>query len=173
MAINSRNKGNRAERLVAALLKEWTGKDFSRTPSSGGLNWKSSNSKGDIVCTTEGHYFPMCIEVKHHQKTDFNEILVPSKKKPKILEFWAQCKRDAEKAGKTPLLFFKYNNLPKEFFFVAISHETYKKALAQKDTGFNTPMFLVKTEVGEVICITTSTTFFKLNYRKLRKALKR
>lgn len=89
----------------------------------GGLNWKSANSKGDIVCTTEGHYFPFCIEVKHHAEINFSEIYIPNKKKVKVLEFWEQCKRDASKANKIPLLFMRYNGLPNDFFFIGISKE--------------------------------------------------
>jgi Holliday junction resolvase len=173
MAINSRDKGNRAERFVAQLFKNWTGKDFARTPSSGGLSWKSSNSKGDIVCTTEGHYFPFCLEIKHHNKVDFNEILVPSKKSPKILQFWAQCTRDAGLAKKAPILFFRYNNLPKDFFFVVIDRSVYSLILKeQASTGFNEDMFLVKSQ-GHSLVILTSTHFFKLNYREIKPIIRK
>jgi Holliday junction resolvase len=128
MAINSRNKGCKAERTVAKLMEKWTSKQFARTPSSGGLNWKSANSKGDIVCTTEGHYFPFCIEVKHHAEINFSELYMPKKKKVKVLEFWEQCKRDALKANKIPLLFMRYNGLPNDFFFIGL-YPAHKKSL--------------------------------------------
>lgn len=36
--INSRAKGSKNERELAKLFKDWTGKEFARTPSSGGAS---------------------------------------------------------------------------------------------------------------------------------------
>lgn len=127
MAINSRSKGNRNERKVAALLKQWTKKDFAKTPASGGLRWKTAMSKGDVICTKEGHYFPFCVEVKAHKEIDFSHLLVPGIKNIKIMEFWEQCSRDANDCNKVPLLLMRYDRLPGEFFFAVIPTSFYHK----------------------------------------------
>lgn len=121
--INSRTKGNRSERVAASLFAKWTKKSFARVPSSGGLQWKAAHAKGDITCTTEGHYFPFCLEIKNYKELNFQQLLLPHLKNVKILEFWAQCKRDAELANKIPMLMMRYNGLPKDFFFVMMKEE--------------------------------------------------
>lgn len=172
MAINSRNKGNRAEREVAALLSDWTGKKFSRTPSSGGLQWKNTHVKGDIVCTEEGHLFPFCVEVKFNQEINFEELLVGSKKEPKILKFWDQCTRDAKLANKVPALFFRYNNLPKDFYFIILHTEHYKKIrMDQMLEGYGQDLFHINTKEYKLTLITTNT-FFEFGYKKICKTLK-
>ncbi len=172
MAINSRNKGNKAERVVAKLLEGWTGKEFARTPSSGGLQWKSTNSKGDIVCTSEGHLFPFCVEVKHHEKVDFNELLIGTKKTPKIIGFWEQCIRDAKLAKKAPLLIFRYNNLPKDFFFVILETSLYLKLKnSQKGRVADQELFHVRL-VKYKLTILTTKTLFQFDYRDTKNILK-
>ena len=127
MGINSRNKGSKNERKAAGLLTAWTKRKFERTPSSGGLNWKASFSKGDVVCTAEGHLFPFCVEVKAHKEIDFSHLLVPGIKNIKILEFWGQCQRDAERCKKVPMLLMRYDRLPSDFFFLGIPYSFYEK----------------------------------------------
>lgn len=172
MAINSRKKGNKAERAVANLLTEWTGKKFARTPSSGGLQWQASNAKGDIVCTEEGHFFPLCVEIKAHQEVNFEELLTKRKKSPKILEFWKQCRRDAHLASKAPILFFRYNGLPKDFYFIIVETYIYKKIRRdQMVEGYGQEYFHINTEEYKLTLITTNT-FFQFDYKKLKKTLK-
>lgn len=162
--INSRSKGNKNERDLAKLFKAWTKKEFARTPSSGGLQWKNSNSKGDIVCTTEGHYFPFCIEAKNYKEINFEHLLYIQK--PKILEFWAQAKRDAEKANKIPLLFMRYNGMPKDFHFVAMETGFYYKAYVPSVTPINP---LIHYHNGKLsLTIMPSPEFFKFSYKKVK-----
>lgn len=173
MAINSRSKGNKAERMAAAVFTEWTGRPFSRTPSSGGLNWKSQNVKGDIVCTKEGHYFPFCVEIKHHNRIDFNELLL-NKKNRKVVSFWEQCLNDAKRANKVPLLLFRYNNLPKDYWFVAIDmrfHALIKGYL--KDS----PLITINSqpygkEAPLKLAIMPSSAFFSTPYKEIKKLIK-
>jgi len=125
--MNSRNKGNRNERVAAGELTKWTKRKFERTPSSGGLQWKASFSKGDVVCTKEGHVFPFCVEVKAHKEIDFSHLITPGIKNVKILDFWEQCRRDATACKKVPLLLMRYDNMPKAFFFVGLPESFYRK----------------------------------------------
>lgn len=168
MAINSRSKGCKNERKAAKLIAAWTNKAFARTPSSGGLNWKTSNTKGDIVCTTEGHYFPFCVEVKAHKEINFSELLMSKKKGVKVQEFWEQATRDAAKCNKTPLLFMRYNRMPSNLFFIALPQETWrviKKCIPKGNTlTWTTP------EGGIVIC--PSDLFLSSDYKQIKKVLK-
>lgn len=165
MAINSRTKGNKAERSVAKLMQQWTKKNFARTPSSGGLQWSNTNAKGDIVCTTEGHYFPFCIEVKSYSEIHFEHLLIPNKKQVKILDFWAQCLRDANLAKKLPLLFMRYNALPKDFYFVVMSKDILELF------GISPKRALVINHVNLVVF--TSPELIALNYKDIKQKAKK
>lgn len=167
---NSRQKGNKAERKAAQLFKTWTKRDFARTPSSGGLQWKTTNSKGDIVCTKEGHYFPFCIEVKNYKFINFNELILPDKKNKDLLIFWAQAKRDAEKAKKIPLLLFRYNGLPSEFFFIIIPCAFYRKIRAHIESTTNCFKFYAD---AENLMIVHPNILFNTNYNLIHDIAKK
>lgn len=169
--INSRSKGARNERLIADLFTKWTQRKFAKTPASGGLNWKSAFSKGDIVCTKEGHYFPFCIEAKSYEKIDFSHLLTPGIKNIDILTFWAQCERDAKACNKIPILMMRYNGLPKGFYFLVITQQFAKeihlklsfatggklKSLRYHDYETNNPLMILR-----------STDFFQLDYKETK-----
>ena len=162
MAINGRRKGARAERQLAALFTKWSGLKFSRTPSSGGLNWKAAHTKGDIVCTEEGHYFPFCIEAKFHNNVNFEHLLyLPV---PEIMKFWSQCSRDAQKANKMPLLFIRYNGLPKNFWFIMLKADDYKAIHPRIRPGKYFKVFST-----EIYVIMTPQKLFGSDYKALRK----
>lgn len=165
MKINSRSKGNKNERELAKLFKAWTKKEFARTPSSGGLQWKSSNSKGDIVCTTEGHYFPFCIEAKNYKDINFEHLLYLPK--PKILEFWAQAERDANKANKIPLLFMRYNGMPKDLHFVVMPLNFFNEYWDSEPEEEH--LILVKRK----LVIMSSKDLFSCNYKSLKTFAKK
>lgn len=168
MGINGRRKGNKAERVAASLFKAWTNREFSRTPSSGGLQWKSSNVKGDIVCTKEGHYFPFCVEVKSYNKIDFSHAINPAIKNCDIFDYWKQCKRDADRANKVPLLMMRYNGLPSNFFFMVMRTNDLLNFKFQLDYPF---MIIGKNEKYS-LTIVPSTTFFKSNYKQIKQTIK-
>lgn len=174
MAINSRNKGNKGERKAAALFKTWTGKEFARTPSSGGLSWKSSNSKGDVVCTSEGHYFPFVVEIKTHKEIDFSHLLVPGIKNVKILEFWEQADRDAKKANKIPMLLMRYDRLPADFYFLVVTQEFAKLChveLTSSIPGF-TSLRYHNYKTNQALMVFSSKEFFMTNYKTVKKIAK-
>lgn len=174
--INSRKKGSKAERDLAKQMSEWTNKKFARTPSSGGLQWGSSFAKGDIVCTTEGHYFPFCIEIKFHHDISVNELLVSRKSKAKISEFWEQCTRDAKEAKKIPLLFMRWNGAPKGTWLILIPEIIISPLsnlpFPRKDKTI--PAATIQNpQLGKGIYYLVHSDFlFKTNYKKLRKCLK-
>lgn len=173
--INSRTKGNKNERVVAELLTKWTNKPFSRTPSSGGLQWKSSNSKGDVVCTKEGHFFPFCVEVKAHKEIDFSQLLNPKLKNVKVLEFWEQCSRDAKRANKVPLLFMRYNGMPKDFFFVALELNFWKSLFPNLAIALtiNTKFEYSNKKEKIHLILLQSTEFINLPYKEIKLLTKK
>jgi hypothetical protein len=108
MAINSKVKGNGFELKVAKILSAWSGQDFNRVPSSGGLRWQTDNNvTGDIVPPMELN-FPVNIECKKHEiDWDFSRILCGHSE---ILDFWKQSCRDSSRLKpKEPWLIFSKN----------------------------------------------------------------
>ena len=124
---NSKKKGNKGEREVSKWWQEWTKFEFSRVPASGGLRWHSThNTVGDIMCTNEIHsrIFQFAIECKNYKDINF-EHLILGNKKVKILEFWEQTRADAERGEKVPILFMRYNGMPKDTYFVVVSRNLF------------------------------------------------
>lgn len=105
--INSKRKGNANERLAAKCLKEWTGLEFNRVPNSGGLRWKNAEGiTGDLVC--EDKTFPFVVETKHYKKLPMKGEL---RSNSFVYKVYRQCKRDADRAKKAPLLMLRENNM--------------------------------------------------------------
>jgi hypothetical protein len=174
--INSRAKGAKHEKEVAKLLEAWTGKEFARVPSSGGLRWhKTSNTTGDITCTTEGHYFPFSVEIKARNKVDFSRILIPyngnskaEKDKDSEFEtFWQQAISDADRAKKEPILFVRYNGMKKDLYFVAITKDLFYDYFKQ---ATSCTKYLVYGDKEFVVI--PSTELFKANYKKIKAHIK-
>ena len=127
MRINSKNKGNKAERVVCKILSKWSNKEFSRVPASGGLRWKKTdNIAGDITCSEPNHLCYLSFEIKSYKNINFADLLVLPKNID-ILTFWNQARQDAKRAKKVPLLFMRYNRLPKDFYFVVMTSSLYKE----------------------------------------------
>lgn len=126
---NGKKKGNKAERELCKWFQQWTGFPFTRVPASGGLRWKNTNATaGDIICDDERHSrrFQFSVESKSYKDINF-EHLILGNKSIKILDFWKQCNEDAERSGKVPILFMRYNGMSKNTYFVVISYEVYKQ----------------------------------------------
>lgn len=108
---NSRTKGANNERSLCKTLLKWTGHEFARIPSSGGLRWKEGqNIVGDLVCTNSKVLFPFSIETKHYEKVTCvvkDGWLAPTCTMYKI---WMQACRDAERENKIPLCLIKTQN---------------------------------------------------------------
>lgn len=159
--INSRTKGSTNERKTCKLMKEWTGYDFARTPSSGGLRWKRENTQGDIVITEEGIYFPFCVECKAYKKIDFSHLLLDVKSD--IVRFWAQASEDALRAKKIPLLLMRYNGLPANFFFIAIRYTDYLKFRKHLKMGPKIRSY------SQGLMILTPQVWFESDYNAINK----
>ena len=109
----SRQKGNVAEREVAALIKEWWRKlepkaDFVRTPLSGG--WGATKevragfkASGDLMTTATR--FPFTVEVKRREGWTM-ERLTQGKKSP-VWSWWRQAQTQADEMDLTPMLWLR------------------------------------------------------------------
>jgi hypothetical protein len=125
--INSKKKGSKNERSLCKWFQEWTGYEFSRTPSSGGLRWrKTDNIASDLVCSDERHSrkFPFSVETKDYKDINFEHLLL-NKKSCKIKEFLKQAIGDGIRAKKIPLLFMRYNGMTKDEYFIIIPEEIW------------------------------------------------
>lgn len=169
MPINSRSKGAKNEKKIADILTIWTGKKFARAETNNYIHKRNAdNSKGDIVCKTEGHYFPFCIEAKSYAKIDFSHLLIPGIKNVDILDFWAQVKEDATNARKIPLLMMRYNSMPSLFWFIAMEYDYYNQLPIFSRMFCKTTLMFWDREKNIRLMIVKSTEFFKPNYKEIK-----
>ncbi len=160
--INSRKKGKRGERKAREVLNEWTGLEFAGVPASGGLRWKKAeNISGDIVCTDALHRFDLSIEVKNYADINFEHLLMPDVQSD-ILKFWKQCKEDAARGKKLPLLMMRYDGMRTNLFFVVILKRHFDIFLPHLDKDF--PYFIYK---GKVFM--NSFMLFNSQYKTIKK----
>jgi hypothetical protein len=95
------------ELMIAKLLGNWWGHPFRRTPGSGG--WAASGHRasqsfhGDIVAPPEAK-FPFSVEIKSYKSVDLYLSLYGT---PMLYSFWEQCKTDANRVHKRPMLIMK------------------------------------------------------------------
>lgn len=128
---NSRAKGGKNEREIAKLFETWTGYEFTRTPSSGGLRWsRVADTTGDVICADKNHYrrFPLSVEAKNYKEIKFEHVILPNTRVI-IFDFWEQAVDDAVRGEKIPVLFMRYNQMPKNVHFVAFDIEFYRDVL--------------------------------------------
>lgn len=163
--MNSKKKGNKTERQVAHLFKEWSGWEFSRVPQSGGLRWKKAdNISGDIVCSEPNKNCWFSIEVKGYKDINFAHLLYDVDSD--IEKFWEQAKSDAKRAQKVPMLWMRYNGLPKDFFFVVMDKRFARFAMV---TLTHYPKYMLTRE----LCILPSTHVIHHEFKDLNMQAKK
>ena len=106
--VNSRQKGHKAELLVANMLERHTQLPFEKTPGSG-----SGKIKGDLWLKHQKNVY--LIEVKFY-KDDAISTKVFTNKSNNFVQWWAKTCQQAEDNNLQPLLFFKANHAQ---FFVS------------------------------------------------------
>ena len=104
--VDSRAKGARGEYLVRDMLREHTGHQFERVPSSGALEYL----KGDLYVPHAKNKF--CIEVKNYESSPLSDKIFTAPKTNNLIKWWKKLERQAEQGSQEPLLFFKYNRSP-------------------------------------------------------------
>jgi len=113
MAVDSRQKGARAEAALVKLLIADTGFTWKRTPGSGALH-ADHLLKGD--CYIPGEHNLFVIEIKHYKDCHLTCNLLTDKN-PQLLIWWEQAKRQGVQVSKKPILFFKHD---RSKWFVAL-----------------------------------------------------
>ena len=104
--VDSRAKGARGEYLVRDMLREHTGYQFERVPSSGALEYL----KGDLYVPHAKNRF--CIEVKNYENSPLSDKIFTAPKTNHLIKWWKKLLIQAERGNQEPLLFFKYNRSP-------------------------------------------------------------
>lgn len=117
--INSKQKGNSFERIIAKLFNEKFGGGFARSIQSGSMlgGWNVKNEEvyteeqklmlvGDIKTPVD---FLYCIECKSYNDISFHSFFSESSK---LNEFLNQACTDAHKVNREPMLILHLNNKP-------------------------------------------------------------
>ncbi len=124
--VNGDAKGKNNERTCARWLSKWTGAQFNRTPQSGGMHLKNQLFCGDLVCITEGFYFPFVIETKHLKNLHVTPDL---RDNSKLFTIFRQAKRDADRIGKRPMCLIRCNRMAAGEYVLILEDEfSYKLA---------------------------------------------
>jgi hypothetical protein len=111
--VNSRRKGQTAERKLVKLFAAWWDSKFFRTPGSGAFATRgfvgvdTTQLSGDLVTTDT--QFPFCVESKKVEGWTLEQML--SSNNTKIHSWWEQTTRETPE-GKIPLLVFSKNHAP-------------------------------------------------------------
>ena len=104
--VDSRAKGARGEYLVRDMLREFTGHQFERVPSSGALEYL----KGDLYVPHAKNKY--CIEVKNYESSPLSDKIFTAPKTNNLIKWWNKLEKQADQGDQKPLLFFKYNRSP-------------------------------------------------------------
>jgi len=117
-----KGKGSKFERDIAKYLTKWvSGKEkpylYWRSPSSGGIgSFNNPDITGDIVALKgEAEFLTdmFSIEIKcGYPAFNFFKFFKKNSKSNELLKFWEQCKDDAIKGSKEPLLIYKQDRQP-------------------------------------------------------------
>jgi len=114
--VNARQKGTKAEKEVAAMLKRHTNLDFTQTPGSG-----SGKIKGDLYVIEKHNLF--LIEVKHYKDMGFSHKIF-TQKSNNFVQWWNKAIDQAQDMEQEPLLFMKQNYAN---WYVATTREPIKE----------------------------------------------
>jgi len=171
MSVNSKKKGNRNERALCKKFEEWTGYEFTRTPSSGGLRWKrKDDTVGDIVCIDErhGYRFKFVIEAKWYADIEFND-LINGNTQIDILDWWDQVIGDAKRASKIPMVFMRQNGMKKDMYFVIMDMDFYMYVFSEFSKNYGELQF--KNKIYDLMII-NSEDLWKADYSIIHKLAK-
>lgn len=121
--INSKDKGNRNELALAKQLSSWTGEQFNRVPSSGGLRWQDASLiAGDVVAPVRSS-FPFSVETKHLKSLHVTKNL---RANSEVFTIWEQARSDANRVHRLPLAFIRKNDMPAGSYYVFLSAGDFK-----------------------------------------------
>ena len=137
--MNSSEKGKIGEAEVVKLLKDyWKDDSFMVSPGSGAFATilEKQGVHGQIVGSLAGDVifspdisFPFCVESKLYAEIDLYQ-LVRNPTNCLILQWWLQCKDDARKAKKIPLLTFRENRKKR---YIAMEQSDFEDLRAKQE----------------------------------------
>lgn len=170
---NGKKKGNKNERNLSKWWQNWSGLEFSRVPASGGLRWKKTdNISGDIICTDDrkARRFPFSIETKFYKDINFEHLILGNKKQ-RVIEFWEQAIEDGDRSDKIPILFMRYNMMPKNVWFTIVSLKVGNIILKKNKGKTEYPYFIIEHTKHRIMCF-NSNDLQNLDYKEFIKTIK-
>ncbi|QGH45233.1 hypothetical protein [Bacteriophage Eos] len=106
MAVDSREKGKRAEYQVRDLLRKHTGLEWERVPGSGAFG-QSHSLKGDVYLPPSvGKLSKYCFEIKHYADEKLNSNIFNAGES-QLEKWWEQAAREGKQMNMRPALIFK------------------------------------------------------------------
>lgn len=141
---SEKRKGSAGERLAASVMTEWTGWTFERVPQSWGLNHQHQEHVSGDIYTRQGD-FAFSVEVKTYKDLQLKKLTQAS---APIWKSWKQAARDAQKAGKIPMLLCRQDKMPAREFIMFIESKYLHTLNVQK---LSTVDYIATNARGEVI----------------------
>ena len=161
--MNSKQKGNRNERMVAKLLTQWTGHEFVRVPASGGLQWKNrADVCGDVISSDPDFNFHFSVETKHMSSLGLNSPIL--RKNSCIYTFMTQCQQAAQAVGKRPFLMVRENRMPKEKYYIFLPITITQNLWFREKYGI--PQFIGQDQ--EILGFVSTIFFYRITYDELK-----
>jgi Holliday junction resolvase len=117
LASKQAQKGTRAEYKVRDRLREFSGLQWERCPSSGALG-AQFKMKGDIYVPGEKNLYT--IEVKSYKEDHLSSKILTNTTSP-LFEWWEQAIREAGQNDNIPLLVYKWDRSK----FYIMTYEMY------------------------------------------------
>ena len=146
--VTSNEKGARGETIIRDKLRQLTGLQFERVPSSGALDSKHQ-LKGDLYLPGQHNVF--CIECKNYENDSIDSKLLTSVN-PQLITFWEQTVRQGKQTNRKPLLTFKhkrskifvaYEDMPDSVahLFVSVDDSPFYISVLEDWINLETPKF--------------------------------
>lgn len=168
---NSKRKGNKFERIISKWFTEFSGFKFQRVPYSG-ANHQNKDLASDVMCCDErhAHRCKISIECKSYKDIRFEHVLLGNKK-CKIIQFWSQACKDAERATKIPILCMRYNSMPKNEFFLVVDG-SLADIFCDADLKHIMQIATPDLDGGQIYIFRATEVIKSVNYKDLHKAAK-
>jgi len=145
--VTSNSKGARGETIIRDKLRQLTGLQFERVPSSGALDPKHG-LKGDLYIPNENNLY--AIEVKNYEEDHLTSKVLTSVNS-QLHQFWEQAVRQGRQVNKKPLLLFKfarskifaaYRDIPDNIDHIYISKGDFYVSLMEEWIVQEKPQFI-------------------------------
>lgn len=158
--LNSNTKGKAFERKVAALLTDWSGLKFGRTPMSGAF----ASEPGDIICLEADIRFQFCVECKNQEGWAIDNLLQNNGVFPGwMAQMLSQAENKTQSTNRLywPMLIFTRNRRP---IYIMIPR------LVALAGGYLTQTHIVlKSPMGQYVVGEASDLLKDLDYTRIKE----